>query len=265
MIFPARVRPHRIAGTVLIMTLVALAVMAILLLALLHGVSHQMRGAQGDAALARESMLADSAVQLVIGQIEQASSQTNEAWISQPGLLRTYSTNAVRTPTACYKLYSTVSLTGMIDTSGNLNFFANDVPANWNSLQSQYTDLNAPAQTPGLFGRSIYPILDPAALTNAASSNAGIEGVSSDIGSGPTSVTMPVAWLYQLQDGTLGPASNGTAANPIVARVAFWTDDDTCKININTAGDGLPWNTPRGQLDQRRGVEHEPACRRGIC
>ena len=56
---------------------------------------------------------------------------------------------------------------------------------------------------------------------------------------------MPVAWLYQLQDGTLGPASNGTAANPIVARIAFWTDDETCKININTAGCGSPWNTPR--------------------
>ena len=48
-----------------------------------------------------------------------------------------------------------------------------------------------------------------------------------------------------MQDGTLGPASGGTAANPIVARIAFWTDDESCKVNINTAGNGSPWNTPR--------------------
>ncbi len=226
-----------ISGMVLVMTLIALAVMMILLLALFHGASHQVRGAQGDASLAREKMLADSAVALVIGQIEQASTQPNMAWISQPGLLRIYSTNSVRTPAACYKLYSTASLANMTDTSGNLNFFATDVPANWSSEPSQYIDLNSPAQTPGLFGgTSIYPILDPAATNNVT-----VIGVSSDT----TSVAMPVAWLYQLQDGTLGPASNGTAANPIVARIAFWTDDDTCKININTAGCGSPWNTPR--------------------
>jgi uncharacterized protein (TIGR02600 family) len=226
---------------VLVMALVALAVMMILLLALFAGASHQIRGAQSDASLARERMLADSAVALVIGQIELASTQTNQAWISQPGLLRTYTTNAVRMPSACYKLYSTASLTNMLDTSGNLNFFSTDVPANWSSEPSQYTDLNSPAETTG--GESIYPILDPGALTNAANLAAGtqVTGVSSDTGA----VTMPVAWLYQLQDGTLGPASNGTAANPIVARIAFWTDDETCKININTAGCGSPWNTPR--------------------
>ncbi len=237
----------RKSGMVLVMALFALAVMTLLLLALFEGATHQTLGAQGDAALAREKMLADSAVALVIGQIETASSQTNQAWISQPGLLRTYNTNAVRAPTACYKLYSTASLTNLIDTSGNLNFFSADVPANWSSEPSQYTDLNAPAQTPDASGQTIYPILNPAALTNQANQTAGtqIAGVSSDSGSGPTAVTMPVAWLYELQDGTLGPASNGTAANPIVARIAFWTDDETSKININTAGCGSPWNTPR--------------------
>ena len=232
---------------VLVMALVALAVMTLLLLALFEGASHQTRGSLGNATLAREKILADSAVALVIGQIGQASSQTNQAWISQPGLLRTYSTNAVRTPTACYKLYSTTNLAAMTDTSGNLNFLAADVPTNWSNEPSQYTDLNSPAQTPGFSGQSIYPILDPAALTNQANQTAGtqITGVSSDLGAGTNAVTMPVAWLYELQDGTLGPASNGTSANPIVARIAFWTDDDTCKININTAGCGSPWNTPR--------------------
>ena len=138
MIFPTRVCPttarrniSSTSGMVLVMALLALAVMMILLLALFEGASHQVRGSQSDASLAREQLLADSAVALVIGQIQQASTQTNAAWISQPGLLRVYTANGMRTPTACYKLYSTVSLTNMLDTTGNLHFFSGDIPATW--------------------------------------------------------------------------------------------------------------------------------------
>jgi uncharacterized protein (TIGR02600 family) len=60
---------------------------------------------------------------------------------------------------------------------------------------------------------------------------------------------MPVEWIYILQDGTTGAldASNkfissaagvtATATNPIVGRVAFWTDDESCKVNVNTASE----------------------------
>src|ERR1700683_3650703 len=117
MISPLRVRQitarqnmTTVSSMVLVMTLVALAIMMILLVALFEGASHQIHGAQSDASLAREEMLDDSAVALVIRQIDQASTQTNQAWISQPGLLRTYNANAARTPTACYKLYSTTNM-----------------------------------------------------------------------------------------------------------------------------------------------------------
>jgi len=227
---------RKTSGFVLILALVGLALMTILLLALLEGASQQARGSFSDASFAREKLLADSAVALVMGQIQQASTQPGQTWISQPGLLRTYDATASRRPTACYKLYSTTQTTQLIDTSGTLGFLADDIPSDWNSAarKSFYTDLNAPQQTPGLLGRTLYPILDPAAVGT-------VQGVSYDAGH---SVEMPVAWLYQLQDGTLGPASNGTKTNPIVARLAFWTDDETSKININTAGYGSPWNTP---------------------
>jgi uncharacterized protein (TIGR02600 family) len=107
-----------------------------------------------------------------------------------------------------------------------------DVPANWTSEPALYVDLNAFVKTAN--GQSVYPIFDPAA-TNS------VQGLSVD---SPNNAKMPVAWLYEMQDGTLGPAASATAANPIVARIAFWTDDDTSKININTAGVGDSWNSP---------------------
>lgn len=217
------------------MVLAALAVMSLLLVALFAGASHQVRDGQNDASLTRERMLADSAVSLVIGQIQQATTQANHAWISQPGLIRTYAATGTRMPEKCYKLYSTPQISQMIDTSGTLDFLAAEVPDDWDSTANAgvYTDLNAPVQP--LFGAAIYPILDANAVTS-------VPGLGSDPGH---AVEMPVAWIYELQDGTLGPPSAATTANPIVGRVAFWTDDETCKININTAGEGSPWNTPR--------------------
>ncbi len=70
---------------------------------------------------------------------------------------------------------------------------------------------------------------------------------------------MPVQWLYLLKDGTLtspdqpaagtaattatwkatsDPSKIPTTTNPIVGRIAFWTDDETSKLNVNTASEG---------------------------
>ena len=69
---------------------------------------------------------------------------------------------------------------------------------------------------------------------------------------------MPVEWLYVLEDGTLGVLDEGnrfvanggggsraSEENRIVGRVAYWTDDEGCKVNVNTASEGIPWDTPR--------------------
>ena len=234
--FPAPRRRQQ-QSMVLIMALVAIAVVAVLLLALFEGAALQTRSAQNSTILAQEDMLADTAASLVEGQIAQASVQTNRTtWMSQPGLIRTYSlTNATtpRAPVECFKLYSTTNLASMTDTSGSIAFMSADVPTAWTNQPALYVDLNTPATN--VNGQAFYPIFDPAA-TNT------VQGLSIDSPNGPQ---MPVAWLYELQDGTLGPAANATVANPIVARVAFWTDDETSKVNINTAGVGDSWNTPR--------------------
>ncbi len=219
-------------GFSLIVVLAALAIMSLLLVAIFAGNTHGVRFAQNEAATARAGMLADSAEALVIGQIRQATTPAGQAWISQPGLIRTFAAgSSTRTPSACYKLYSAAQ---MIDTSGSVSFLAADVPTDWNSPAnaSVYTDLNTPVQTTS--GTNLYPILDAQAVTS-------VPGLSSDAGH---AVEMPVAWLYQLQDGSLGPASAATAGNPIMGRVAFWTDDETSKIDVNTAGASSPWNMP---------------------
>ncbi|MDB6139955.1 MAG: Verru Chthon cassette protein, partial [Verrucomicrobiaceae bacterium] len=84
-------------------------------------------------------------------------------------------------------------------------------------------------------------------------------------------MAMPVTWMYVLQDGSiLAPQTNSKGAtayfggtqsdsanatsgagagrpdkdNPIVGRIAFWTDDESCKLNLNTASEPAPWEPP---------------------
>ncbi|HEX4140660.1 MAG TPA: hypothetical protein VHY09_09955, partial [Candidatus Methylacidiphilales bacterium] len=114
--FPEPQRRHR-QSMVLIMALVAIAMVTVLLLVVFEGAAMQTRSAQNSTVLAQEDLLADSAASLVEGQIAQAASYTNQTtWMSQPGLVRTYSlTNSAtpRVPVACYKLYSTTNLAAM--------------------------------------------------------------------------------------------------------------------------------------------------------
>jgi len=203
------------------------------------------------------------------------------AWASQPGLIRTWDTsgNAYRS----YRLYSSGNIT--VTTQGDLVTDTTDLanwksgaPANAGSYNALWCDLNAPAANSA--GGLTYPIVTPPKDTNSGStatdttngvptdnsttaSQEGVQGFSIKSPPGYTSgnasavnnpAPMPVKWLYVLQDGSYvsptGTGSNATVAgatqaNPIIGRVAYWTDDDTSKVNINTASEGEFWQYPR--------------------
>ena len=152
-----------------------------------------------------------------------------------------------------YKLYSADK---MISNAVSLT---DDFPTStWTSDSATWVDLNAPATTNGSV---TYPIMDPTGQQAVNGFNA-VEGFAINTVPGTSAyqpAPMPVRWLYVLQNGSLVAATgNGTSAsvagagpaNPIVGRIAFWADDDTCKVNINTAGGGVNaddtyWDTPR--------------------
>ncbi len=144
-------------------------------------------------------------------------------------------------------------------------------------------------------GVAHYPILSPAALdpvtANRLNGKAtiGVNGFDvagnflkgdpstlldgtdfSGAGGSVPRIPMPVKWLYVLKDGKIVPAADGAAGgevsvpaasplNPIVARIAFWTDDETCKVNLNTAS-GDEWNPsppPSGGIGYTPGAFHD--------
>ena len=244
---------RRDAGAALIIVLTCLVLVAGLAIALLNRVEADRSSSGAYKGGANSRNLSEYAVNVVMAQITAATTGTNagNAWASQPGAIRVYANNAA-TLVNIYKLYSSTNMVASNATATNIVTDDATALANWSNSPALYTDLNAPLVSwSGTNQVTNYPILDPAA-TNS------VQGFA--ISGAPNTTTlqpapMPVTWLYVLQDGTLlapdsttttnatftASATRPSSANPITGRIAFWTDDETCKVNINTAA-GMPWS-----------------------
>jgi uncharacterized protein (TIGR02600 family) len=259
-----------------------LVILSGVILAFFSSVTTESSAASTYAGGASARVLADSAINLVQAQLRDATSNLGggnsselRAWASQPGMVRTFGADGK--PDKFYKLYSSDRL--VVDGKE----FTSDLPdPQWHTgiNQELYTDLNAPvafndtslqpAQTDEeKLKRLVFPIVNPLADVKEplrAAGEAFVEGFSIDksgvsgydSSQSPSTANhpapMPVKWLYLLQDGTLASASvegetlkivGAKAENPVVGRVAFWADDETSKVNINTASEGTFWDVPR--------------------
>jgi len=155
------------------------------------------------------------------------------------------------------------------------------------SYNAGWCDLNAPAvvnrpdptNPANTVATPVFPIVDPgAAMTSTSTYTSNVPnvqgfGFSSQVpgtNAGSSAIdparrlAMPVEWIYVLKNGQLispsSPTASSTAtftgsvvptsSNPIIGRIAFWADDNTCKLNINTASEGTFWDMPRAVLPQ---------------
>ena len=93
---------------------------------------------------------------------------------------------------------------------------------------------------------SDFPDIDGFSIDQPATYNA-----NAPLAANNNPAPMPVRWIYLLQNGELharnsqtGMIANASVTNPVIGRMAFWTDDDTCKLNVNTASEGTFWDRP---------------------
>jgi len=242
-------------GVALIIVLSLVAVMAMLAMVFFSSTAAESQSSQSQSSAKSAQQLASSAAQIVMTQIQAASNRTQSgaanannavAWTSQPGLLRTFTPSG---PSTVYKLYSDTDMV-----TGNFSETNFAPPSTWKSSPAIYCDLNAPVTRAGNSASLAYPIADPSAagVVPGFTINGTAPGYS---GSNPSPTNnplpMPVRWLYVLKNGQLTTPSSVDAGgnvtftssdpkpsttNPVVGRVAFWADDETCKVNINTAG-----------------------------
>lgn len=245
-------------GMALVLVLAILVLVTALVVGFFHRASVERSSANSYFENNRLGMLADQAVRIVQNQIDHASTRPATAWATQPGMARTF--NQDGTLKQAYKLYSDHE---MVAASADLGE-AHDDLWNWAAQPAIYSDLNAPVD-------GVHPILDPGARDE-------IEGFAVDETRTPSvadnPLPMPVRWLYLLEDGsvvapeseaggTRARVAGASAENPIVGRLAFWTDDESSKLNINTASHGSFWDIPRAfSYEERdRMARFQPAAR----
>jgi uncharacterized protein (TIGR02600 family) len=267
------IQTRQTRGMVLPLVLAILVLLVILVISFFAAATSESSSSQSYAAGSSARQLGESAVELVVSQLRLASTGApTNTWTSQPGMLRTFGNDGQAREV--FKLYSDDTM--RIAAS---SFDENDdsPPSTWNAgahWSAIYADINQPAYDAQ--ANLVYPILDPQAATdNTETGRKAVAGLAiknapgySGGTAGPANnpAPMPVRWLYVLKDGQFATPNSVDAdgnvtfspsgplpspSNPVAGRIAFWTDDETCKLNINTAGYGLNdpdywtyWDTP---------------------
>lgn len=243
-------------GMALVLVLAVLVLLTVLVVGFLSRAMVERRAAAGYANSQKTQQLADLAVGTVQAQIDHATRQTDgnrpAPWASQPGMVRTFEQNG--SLKNAYRLYSSEQ---MISSEVDLDAEVTAMDG-WSAKTAHFVDLNAPVA--GQEGGSEFPIVDGRVADGDVVEGFEVTGAPGATASQP--VPMPVKWLYVLQDGQMvAPTGGGdttatitgaSETNPIVGRVAFWTDDESSKLNVNTAAHGFFWDIPRAFSVQER-------------
>jgi uncharacterized protein (TIGR02600 family) len=282
-----RVRDNE-SGVALVIVLSMIVLLSAIMVAFMSRVSNEGRSAKMALQGFEARQAAETAVNLVISQLRSATydpSQPRRGWASQPGAIRTFSGGQEG---AVYKLYSAKTLveTSAYDPSSPEE--AGFVDGDLSKTPLGYVDINTPTLIPvkgqdgDVYYEAHFPIADPRAKNDEdgdLTTNPGtgvVQGFHSanvqDSGTNPRldrnkkpvpRLPMNVRWLFQLRDGSLvaGEAdgdsklklSGASRMNPPVSRIAFWTDDESCKLNLNTASENTYWDTPAATSEQESG------------
>lgn len=273
-------------GFALVLVVTSLVLMTIMAVSFLLSTGTDLANVRAYARTLESRRNADLAVNVALSLMTAATSQSTAndpvAWASQPGMIRTWKDNG-----SLHNVYRLYSSNYPIQAGGsfNPNEDASDL-ASWKSgapnrdYNAIWCDLNSPLESGN---QRIYPIMPPLSTqdANAGVDPATISGFEINNPPGfspgsPSSVNnpapMPVRWMYVLKDGSLVPGSGSnmsaslsgaTHDNPPVARIAFWTDDETSKVNINTASEGHYWDYPitnslsEGEWGQKQPIQNE--------
>ncbi len=265
-------RSKKDRGIALVTVMSILAVLTVLSIAIISLAGNELRSAKAYSDSVRTRQLSEMVISMVVAQIRDATRPDRTVggglfgggaialWASQPGMIRTFEDEGKMLK--AFKLYSSSK---MILTDEREVTLEEDGLRGWESSPERFVDLNKPSIGYNPKGQEInryFPILDPRAKTLDKVEGfdfESFEGVRED-----KRLPMPVEWLYVLKDGKFGtldqsgkfisadPGAQPGIRNPIVARIAFWADDETCKVNVNTAAEAIPWDKPKIYTEEAR-------------
>jgi hypothetical protein len=210
--FTRLVRHTSSKGAALIMTVIILAMITIMVLGFADLVRYETVSSSAHQERARAQLFARMGVDIVTGVLRRETADSTKTWASMPGALIVPDMDASPPrPTRLAKqvnLHSGLPSTALMDAAYQPAILR---PANLN-IQT-FADQAPPTH---LITDQAQNPADPAS----------------------PAVRLPLRWVYVRQDGTLDYSETPDLTlkgNPLVGRFAYWTDDESSKINLNTA------------------------------
>ncbi|MEZ0275495.1 MAG: hypothetical protein ACAH88_11380, partial [Roseimicrobium sp.] len=199
-------------GAALIMTIIILAMITIMVLGFADLVRYETVSSSAHQERARAQLFARMGVDIVTGVLRSETADPAKTWASMPGALIVPDMDA--TPPQPTRLAKQVNLHSGLPSAALLDAAFEPAilrPANLN-IQT-FADQAPPTH---LITDQLQTPTDP----------------------GSPVVKLPLRWVYVRRDGTLDYAESPDLTlkeNPLVGRFAYWTDDESSKINLNTA------------------------------
>lgn len=204
-------RPSKTTGSALVITLAVLVLMSIMVISLSDIMRVERGSAYSHLEKERAEMLAELGTSVVTARLRKETGDTTRNWISEPGQI------VASTPSG--------GSNKLIDPPIPLSSGAPEtVKANYAQAYLRPAELNVPT-----FDTVTTDTVPPHLISNQEDPNQPGQGKA---------VSMAVRWVYVRKDGTEDPAELPDLTNkinPVVGRYAYWTDDESCKVNYNLA------------------------------
>lgn len=182
-------------GAALIVVLAVVVLLSLTVVALTLAMRTERQASHYYVERARADLLVRDAIEQVRAKLQYSVNDTGRKWITNPGLILSTTSTFANTTNEVVELFS-----GVGDAT---------LPS---------TDILAPAD----LNREVYSQDSQPAIVSEASG----------------APLMNVGWVYVRKDGsreTNQTPDLNDAANPIIGRYAYWADDESARINLNTA------------------------------
>lgn len=209
------------SGAALIITLLFLVLISIILVTMSDSLRVERVAAGSNLDRTRAAQMAERGIEQVVATLSKETADVNRNWISQPGqLILGAELDAPITPVDERKVLAGAVLDPTSPTAARVTPLHSGTAVS-SLLETTETVLQAPNLN--------IPI---SAAANEHLITERIDPATS------RAVTLRPRWIYVRQDGSLDESEapdTTDASNPIIGRYAFWTDDESGKLNINLA------------------------------